>query len=534
MRFPLLLFFALFLFFGLNAQEFNRMLNQDYDYEIEKSVYSLNSKTHTSIRPFLIKDINMDINTDSLLLSQALQRSFQSKFWQLIWDKSFNEHVIDLKGKDFLLQADPLFNFELGVASGEDGTDYVNTRGFQLQGMIGDKVGFYSSFYENQASYPEYIDAFIRKNGVVPGQGRPRSFGDDGYDFSSSEAYVSYSPAKHFNFQFGHGKNFWGDGYRSLLLSDNSFNYPFLKVTTSFWRIKYVNLYAQFQDYHEAYSAELGYQRKYGTFHYLSINISKRLNLSLFEAIIWEARDSTGTRGFDVNYLNPVIFYRPVEFSIGSPDNALMGLNLSLKIGKQNVAYGQLLLDEFKLSEVTSQSGWWANKQAFQLGFKSFDAFKVSNLYLQAEFNYVRPFTYAHRIPLQAYGHYGQSLAHPLGANFMEIVGRAKYHHKRYYFEYKFSYAVYGEDEYGLDYGGDIFIDFDEHAKEYNNFVGQGLRTYLMYNDFRASFLVNPAYNLNFSIGLINRMQKTDIETQNMNYFYFAFRTSIGRVYYDF
>ena len=70
--------------------------------------------------------------------------------------------------------------------------------------------------------------------------------------------------------------------------------------------------------------------RKYTTTHYLSWAISKRVNLSFFDAIVWSATDSAGNyRGFDAQYLNPIIFMRPVEFSIGSPDNALMGLNLS-------------------------------------------------------------------------------------------------------------------------------------------------------------------------------------------------------------
>ena len=59
-----------------------------------------------------------------------------------------------------------------------------------------------------------------------------------------ANGHVSYQTSKHFNFQFGHGKHFIGDGYRSMLLSDNSFNYPYLKITTDVWKVSYVNLYS--------------------------------------------------------------------------------------------------------------------------------------------------------------------------------------------------------------------------------------------------------------------------------------------------
>lgn len=59
-----------------------------------------------------------------------------------------------------------------------------------------------------------------------------------------ASGYVSYSSNKHFNFQVGHGKHFVGDGYRSLLLSDNALNYPYARITSTFGKLQYTNLYA--------------------------------------------------------------------------------------------------------------------------------------------------------------------------------------------------------------------------------------------------------------------------------------------------
>jgi len=141
------------------------------------------------------------------------------------------------------------------------------------------------------------------------------------------------------------------------------------------------------------------------------------LNVGLFEGIIWQGADSTGVRGFEFNYINPIILYRPIEFSLNSPDNAVMGLDFRYRIGKNNHLYGQLILDELLLNEAfsglrrsitgdsTITTGWWANKQGFQIGIKGWNLLWVKDLYYQFEFNWVRPFTYTHVTVEQNYGH---------------------------------------------------------------------------------------------------------------------------------
>ncbi len=47
---------------------------------------------------------------------------------------------------------------------------WVNTRGFEIKGRIGNHFTLYTNFYENQAKFPEYVDSYIRKQTVVPGQ----------------------------------------------------------------------------------------------------------------------------------------------------------------------------------------------------------------------------------------------------------------------------------------------------------------------------------------------------------------------------
>ena len=173
-----------------------------------------------------------------------------------------------------------------------------------------------------------------------------------------------------------------------------------IKIESEFWKVKYVNLYSMHVDNYNGQE-----NKKFSSTHTLSWNINKAINLSIFESVVWAAKDSLNQRNFDINYLNPIIFFRPVEYSIGSADNSFLGANLKLRFFKKHIFYGQLLVDEFLLNELRSGNGWWANKYGFQFGYKVFDLFGIKGLGAQIEYNEVRPFTYSHVVSQQNYGH---------------------------------------------------------------------------------------------------------------------------------
>ena len=284
-------------------------------------------------------------------------------------------------------------------------TEDMSIQGVEVKGRVGEKLSFYSSFYENQMVLPEYLEGYVRNNeNVVPGQGIVKyyPFLNEGImDFYYANGYINYDINKLFDVQLGHGKHFIGDGYRSMMLSDNSFNYPYLKITTDVWKFKYVNLFSYFQDINFEIDAPDISTSKFCAIHYLSINVGERLNIGIFESIML-AEDSLGNV-FDINYMNPVIFYRPVEYSIGysRQGNALLGFSLKYKLTSTSHMYGQLVLDEFRLDDFRAQNGAWRNKYGGQLGMKYFDAFGFEHLTLQSELNFARPFTYSHFNPTQ-------------------------------------------------------------------------------------------------------------------------------------
>ncbi len=312
------LLLSLFISNSLLSQESHSQYQNHSFRHFDRYVYQADERFHTSVKPFLNRQVDSIVSLDTLYKVQVNKK---------VWDIAFNRHLIQFDKKGFKFNIDPLFNFEVGKDADYSDISWINTRGFIVNGTIGPMVSFSTSFYENQAVFNDYRKTLIQKYQVVPGQGRPKAFKENGIDYAFAEAYISYSPSKYFNFQFGHGKNFIGDGYRSLLLSDHAFSYPYFKITTDVWNIKYVNLWMQFQDFTEKYPYGHAYDKKWGSFHYLDWSVTPWLNIGLFEAIVWENADSLGHRGFDFNYANPVIFFRPVEFSVGSPDNVLLGVN---------------------------------------------------------------------------------------------------------------------------------------------------------------------------------------------------------------
>lgn len=449
--------------------------------------------------------------------------------------KLFNEHLLQYKTADYDFYASFLPDFLAGHSS-DNGTTWLNTRGVIAGGRLGKNLTFRAEFYENQGKFPKYLDAYGRQTTVVPGQGEWKSYSNGkAFDFAYSSALINYKAGKYLDFQLGYDKNFIGDGYRSMLLSDNSFNYPFLKVVANVGKVQYTTMWAQFIDkmYPKA-SYDNGYRKKWGVFNYLDWNVSKKVTIGFFEAVIWQDSDSTGKRGFDMSYANPIVFLRPVEFSVGSPDNALMGLNLKYAPSANSTIYGQFLLDEFKFKEMTAGRGWWANKFGGQLGFRSNNIFKVPKLNVLTEMNAARPYTYSQRSTLNNYGHYNQPLAHPMGANFIEWVNIADYQYRRWFFRGEVMLAKYGLDSAGINYGKDIFKSYNTRHEDYDNYIGQGVKTNLMYVQGSVAFLLNPKYNLRLEMSVTARREKNTLSDNKEFIFQFGLRSSFRQLYYDF
>lgn len=364
------------------------------------------------------------------------------------------------------------------------------TAGINLQYNYSNKL-FAQAGYSLQGALPaNYLGQYADSLHIQPGVGYAISDGNNMYHSHYTYGNLSYFTGKYFHFEIGKGKHFWGDGYRSLILSDVSNAYPYARITTQFWRIKYTNLWAQMRDISAGQLLKKA-RKKYVALHALSWNVSKEFNWSIYEMVVWQDRDSNSTRTLDMNYLNPVIFYRPVEYSQGSPDNVILATSLRYKVNEHLQLYGQLVIDEFLLNEYQKNTNWWGNKFGGQLGLKAFDVI-IPNLHFQIEVNAVRPFTYTHGSPIQAWGNLNQPLAHPMGTNFAELMIFSRYDYNLWSFTEQFSWAAYGRDRDkdgdGVidNFGGDIFRSYENPFETYQNDLQQGLKSTFHYQEFTA------------------------------------------------
>lgn len=504
----------------------NSFINQ----ETQQSIDYWNIKTpdfefHSSFKPYLFSSLQNFSDTSVKFSHHPIKNFFLSK--------TLNEGPN--KRNQYNIQVLPIIDLQSGY-------DILSSRilsetigGAHAKLNINNDFTFALTAIGGRVSYPGFIDTTIQTTALIPGLGRAFKNSDGSYNFSNVTGYVSYSPNKIFNVQLGNDKHFIGDGYRSLLLSDFSNSNPYFGINTNIWRIQYNVWYSWMKDFSRYDGSQKSLQNKFGTFHYLSVNILKELNISFFENVVWQGTDTNRVRTFDVNYLNPIVFYRPQEYSVGSADNSMMGLNISGKMFGCLKLYAQVVADEFFLKEIRAKKGWWANKQGWQFGAKYINALKVKGLTLQVEYNEVRPYTYTHGSVQQNYANYGQALAHPFGANFKEYLGFVSYRTQRWMLSFQGLSAVIGMDPYGINLGQNIFLSYTTRPYEYGHKTTQGNKRKLMQSDIKLTYYLIPQMNLRAELGYIQRSIKDqagyDLQSP---YIYFGIKSSIHNFYRDF
>lgn len=437
----------------------------------------------------------------------------------------------------FHLRVNPLINFSVAKAKDQEGLLFANQRGLEVRGGIDDRIYFYTNILESQQRFADYVNERIIRDRSIPGQGLFKNYNseifnsENAYDFLNSQGYIGFNVTKHVGVQFGYGKNFIGNGYRSLLLSDFSNNYLYLKLNWRIGKFHYQNLFTELAGNSTRDNpTDEPLIKRFMTAHYLGYKLTPNLTIGFYEAIVFSRNQ------FDFNYLNPIIFYRTVEQAVGSPDNALVGVDLKWNLFKRFQVYGQFMLDEFKFDELfIERRGWWANKYAIQTGIKYIDAFGIDHLDLQYERNSARPYIYTHRDSTAAYTHYNYPLAHPVGANFKENLVLLKYQpFKNLFLNARWVNINYGEDPTGQNFGHNILLSHTTRPMDFGNRTGQGIATKV--NIIGAELSYQLFHNMYFDLYYFNRMESSADEAldSRMSYFGGGIRVNLTQQYLDF
>lgn len=541
MNFLRITFFCYLLIAGISfttqAQDETPNVALPFSYQFyqkfNKQVYDVNNSLHSSIRAYYADDTTLHARYQELMTMGTDSNIYRGWLRRKITD----EHLLQFKSEDYNIYADFLPDLQVGREFSDRTNTWRNTRGFQVGGTIGKKFSFYTNGFENQAVFSNYVTRFINTNKVVPSE-MSGKLDERVKDWAYVTALISYTPNKYLNLALGYDKNFIGDGYRSMLLSDVAANYSFARIRATVGRVQYQTIFAYMIDNGApklTTDRRLGSRGKWNAMHYVDWNVNKRLALGIFQAVTWADAEPEGKRGFDFNYIHPFVFIRPIEGANGaSPDKLRLGLNAKYELLKKTAVYGQFMLEEFTAKEAFAGNGYWANKWALQLGLRGSDLFKVGGLNYLAEFNTARPYTYSHFQRITNYSGMSQPLAHPLGANFREFIGLLNYSYKRFDLQAKGVFALYGLDPAGENYGSNIFLPYETRSLDYGNHVGQGLRTNLGLFEGTLAYLLNPKYNLRLEMGVVLRKERSVNFTERTNLVTFGLRSAFRNLYQDF
>ncbi len=473
--------------------------------------------------------------TDTLSRAQRSQRSFYYKKSKKSILKYFYRtpaNLLEVNTSDFYLKVNPVIDIRIGNIREEEDVYLIYRRGIEFRAGLEDKFFFYTNLLETQARFPNYVRSYLRQNQAIPGEGFIKSyendlFGfEDGNDFLNSQSFFGVSLGRDHSFQIKYGRNFIGNGFRSLMLSDFSNNYFHLKFNWNFGKFYYQNIFAEMQAESPGFGGDFLRKKKYLTAHYLGFQASSELNFGIFESTVFNRINQ-----FNAGYLNPLIGYRTIEELASNPNNnILLGFDVKYSFLRRAQVYGQ-----FVLSDLSFRSGDWQNRTGYQIGLKYLDILAVDHLDLQIERNVVRPYTYMNIDSTSNYTHYNQALAHPLGANFKETLFILRYRpFKRLNINTRLILMQVGRDAAGSNWGSDLLRSYRTREQDFGNETGQGNQSDISLFGVEASYQIAHNYFIDLFLTVRNEDSELPQNDLKTSIFGVGFRANLERRNMDF
>lgn len=503
----------LLIFGSISVRAQSLLFPQDYLFEQlkvnERIVLNIDTSLKSSLFPCITKQ-------DSLFYYKPNRKWLSRKLLQ--------DHFIHIKKTDttnneknrFEIAIDPLFNFSIGQEQllSKKSNTYNNTRGVLASLKINDNLFFETSFIENQSVFPEYIANQVTLKKDALGQGRWKNFKENGFDYAMSSGILWWNLNKHVQIYAGHGKQKIGNGYRSFLLSDQAFNYPYMRFDLSFFnsKINYTSTYALLMNLtptvnintNKPPGTEALLQKKPFSYQYLSFKIHKQFQLGLFQGIVWQASDERNKLHLSADFFNPLIYANLGIHGFRSQPLILAGMDGKIELTKTFHAYFQLCTDGKKDSLKNTQSF------GLQAGVKWFNAFGLKNLFFQLEYNEFTNGLYQSNTSLkqESYSHYNQGLGYSFNTHFgNEFVCFLIYRYKR------------------------LMISLKN-----NCFPDYSFQQSVLLNEGKITYVLQPKTNMNISLGMISRNFHHDasqINSDKSKWLFISFATSLFNRYFD-
>lgn len=299
--------------------------------------------------------------------------------------------------------------------------------------------------------------------------------------------------------QLGREQLKYGVGYSErLALSGDSPDMNFLKFKFDYGILHFSSIFA----------STVGEYSDNRDLRYTKYFTANRLKLSfenLFEAGIGETVISS--RGIELGYVNPLIFYKFLEMSLQDRDNGTLFFDLQTHFLKDFELQGTFFLDENILSNLSDMTKA-SNKSAYQIGFFYYEPLGFRDFSLQFEYTKIRPFVYSHYDQENTYTSFGTILGHSMGPNADQIFTKLNYNlNDRVSLSLEYQKIRKGKNVYNekgelvKNVGGDVYIPYRDNTDDSQAYFLDGIR--INYNYLRFNISLEPVKNYLFDVNYI-------------------------------
>ena len=305
----------------------------------------------------------------------------------------FNVHSSN--GKDWMYQKKAINIFGFGVSS------YITNRNWKLKfdylqiGLLGNVNQSIFNFSPKQ-SYA-YLD---------------QSKDADGFWTEHIDTKLSYNN-NNFIIELGKFNRHWGNGNRSLYISDKAPSYPQIGLKYKLnQKLSYFYFHGFLNSNIPDSSRSLYYKNN---FSQRSISIPRNIAAHRIEwkpngKFIFNFNESViyATRSIDIYYLIPILPFYPIENYIGDTDNIQMGVDILFKINELQKMYVSFFMDEFTPEWIfkSKNHNWFG----WQFGYSMKDLIRKKSE-LQIEYNWTDQRIYMHKYEINDFYNH----QHPLG-----------------------------------------------------------------------------------------------------------------------
>ena len=309
-------------------------------------------------------------------------------------------------GKDWMYQEKAINIFGFGISSYANSTNWKLTFDYLQIGLLGNVNQNLFNFSPEQSF--AYLD---------------QSKDADGFWTEHIDTKFSYD-YNNFIIELGKFNRHWGNGNRSLYISDKAPSYPQIGFK---YKLNQKLSYFYFHGFLNSNIPDSSRSSYYkNNFSQRSISIPRniaahRIKWKPNDKFIFSFNESViyATRSIDIYYLIPILPFYPIENYIGDTDNIQMGVDILFKIAELQKIYASFFMDEFTPEWVfkSKNHNWFG----WQYGYIAKDLI-FKNSELQIEYNWTDQRIYMHKYDINDFYNHSHPLGFWAGPHAQEIL----------------------------------------------------------------------------------------------------------------